>query len=142
MTYSGIGNSITFSVSQVGPRGATGATGPAGGSAIVASQTTSASLSASQSGTLFNNIGASEQINLSLPQAPSPFVPLQFGFFDATGSGIELVATSGIRIQNGSDISSEAGSFTSTGAGNLLSLMLMTPTLWVVTQITGVWDVA
>jgi hypothetical protein len=130
------GSTATVFVSGVGPQGASGST------LSVTNLSASTSLTATQNNTLFTNSAAGSAIACSLPAAQSPFKPLQFSFFDATGDGIEIVASAGTQIQSGADISSSGGNYTSTGAGNFLSVVMVSPTLWIVTNITGIWDVA
>ena len=131
-------DSVTFNISAVGPQGPPG---PSGSIADVVNLSASTSLTASQTGTYFTNAGATGMIVCSLPVAPSPFAPLTFGFIDVSGDGVEILAPAGVTIQNGSDVSSSGGNFTSTSAGNLLSILCISATLWIVTSITGIWDV-
>jgi hypothetical protein len=132
--------SVTITVGQQGPQGIPG---PAGAPiAGVVNATISGILSALQSLTLFTNNSAVGEIDLDLPAAPLPFQPLTFSLLLTAAQTFSLVASTGVTITNGSDSSSVGGSISSNTLGNFVTLVLVSPTQWVVTSITGIWNLA
>ena len=130
-------NQITFNVSSVGPVGPSGQ--PFSALSTVAA---SGSISASQSGTVFNNQGATAEIDLALPVAATPPAPMSFSLFVAANQNLALVAPSGVSIIYGPNSSSVGGSISSNAVGNFVSIALVSATQWVVTSISGVWNLA
>ena len=131
-------NQVAFDVSGVGPQGATG---PSGASfAALASVTESQTLVDSQAGSLFSNTGATGEVNLTLPVAGMPVMPIAFSLYVAENETFSFIAPAGVTIQNGADGSSAGGSISSNTVGNLVTIALISATLWVVTNIVGIWD--
>lgn len=132
--------SVTVCVGVQGPQGIPGPSGSAIGSvtAVVASTL----LTLAQASTLFNNTGAQGEVDLSLPAAPSPFTPFSFSMFVTTAQTFSFVAPSGVTIQNGSDSSSPGGSISSNVVGNFVTISCVSSTLWIVTNVTGLWNLA
>jgi hypothetical protein len=135
MSFSGIGNSVTFVVASGGPQGASGL--PFSG---VVPLTASAGLSLTQSGTMFTNTGAIAEVDLTLPAAPSTFYPVAISALVVAAETLSLVAPPGVTITNGADSSSSGGSISSNTVGNFVTVTLISATQWIVTSIVGVWE--
>ena len=130
--------SVTITVGQQGPQGPQG---PAGGSlAGVLNATTSTQITAAQNATLFTNTLAQAEVDLSLPSTLTPFQPLTMSLLVTTAQTFSFVAPLGVTITNGADSSSLGGSISSNVIGNFVTLVLVSPTQWVVTSITGIWN--
>lgn len=135
------GSGIGICVAQVGPQGPPGAQGPPGsliGNVVnlAASQT----ITAGQNGTLFTNTNSSGSINADLPASPAPFSTLVYSFYVGIAQTLNIVAPAGVTIKNGADSSSSGGQIFSNTVGNLLTIVLINSTTWLVTTITGIWE--
>lgn len=135
------GSGIGICVAQVGPQGPPGAQGPPG-SLIgnVVNLTASQTIMAAQNGTLFTNTNSSGSINADLPASPAPFSTLVYSFYVGADEPLNVVAPAGVTIQNGGDSSSAGGKIFSSTVGNLLTIVLINATTWIVTNITGIWE--
>lgn len=132
--------SVTITVGQQGPQGVPG---PAGAPiAGVVTVTTSAQLTTSQNSTLFTNNSALGEVDLGLPSTLSPFQPLTLSLLVTAAQTFSFVAPAGVVITNGSDSSSPGGSISSNAIGNFVTLVLVSAGQWVVTSITGIWNLA
>ena len=139
--FSNNGNMVTFTVSAVGPQGAAGAQGAAGLpfsaiTPVVASQAVAANLS----GSLFTNTGATGEVDITLPSAPSPLTPVSFSLFVAESETCSFIAPAGVTIQNSADISSSGGSISSNTVGNFVTITIVSATQWIVSAISGLWE--
>lgn len=124
-----------------GVQGPQGIPGPSGSPiSNVAPAVASASLTASQNTTLFTNTGALGAINLTLPPSQTPFIPMSFSLLVTVAQTLAFVAPSGVVIINGVDSSSVGGSLSSNVIGNYVTIVMASPTQWIVTNITGVWN--
>jgi len=131
-------SSVTFNVSGIGQQGPQGPSGLPFTRVELA--TLSRGLALSETGTLFNNLGANAEIDLSLPSTPTPLYPVTFSLYVATNETLSLIVPYGVTISNGSDSSSSGGSISSDTVGNLVTVVLISATQWVVTSIVGVWE--
>lgn len=130
--------SVTVTCGVQGPQGPPG---PAGAPVSnIATIVESEVLTSVQNTTLFLNTGASAEVDLTLPPVQSPFVPLTFSMLVAAAQDFSFVAPAGVIIINGSDSSSAGGSISSNIVGNFLTIIMVSATQWVVTNITGVWN--
>ncbi len=134
------GGSVIFNVSGIGPQGPVGPNGATISS--IENCVSSQAITASQNQAFFTNQGASDSISLDLPSSQTPFVPMVYSFLVVSSETLNIVAAAGMKIQNGSDVSSAGGYFSSNTVGNLLVIALVSPTLWVVTSLTGIWSLA
>ena len=124
-----------------GVQGPQGPPGPAG--ALISAVTpvvTSQNINPSQNGALFTNMGASVEVDLQLPVASSPFAPMTFSLLVANALPLAFVAPAGVTITNGSDVSTAGGSISSNAVGNYLTAVQVSPVQWMITNITGIWD--
>lgn len=128
------GGPVTVTCGVQGPQGAPGVV-----VAAVVPVTVSALLTAAQNSTLFTNTGATSEVDLTLPVALVPFQPLIFSLLVAAAQTFSFIAPSGVTIINGSDSSSTGGSISSNVIGNFLTIVMVSATEWVVTDITGIW---
>ena len=137
--FSPFGNAIIFNISAVGPQGPAGAPGMSGQTfSAITPVTASQAVSASLSGTLFSNVGATGEVDISLP--PSTIFPLTFSLYIGAAQTGKFIVPAGVTIYNGTDTSSSGGSISSNTVGNLVTLTLLSPTQWIVTSIVGIWS--
>lgn len=122
-----------------GVQGPQGIPGPPGAIGNVVTVTADQVLTASQNGTLFNNAGAQGEVDLTLPPASSPFVPVTFSLLVAAAQAFLFKLPSGVIMTNGDDESSAGGSISSNTVGNFLTVTMVSTTQWVVNAITGIW---
>lgn len=133
------GGNVTITCGVQGPQGPPG---PSGGVASVQTASESTTLTAAQSGTLFTNQGAVAEIDLTLPGAPSPFEPLTFTLLVVAAQLFGFICPAGVTITNGTDSTSAGGSIKSNAVGDLLTILMVSPTQWVIQNVTGLWIMA
>lgn len=126
---------VTVTCGVQGPQGPSGtaisAVVPVAASAVLASY---------QNAALFTNTPATGAINLTLPLSLIPFIPLSFSLLVTTAQTFGFIAPAGVTIINGSDTSSVGGSLSSNVIGNFVTIVLTSPTQWIVSAITGIWN--
>ena len=142
VTFTVQDSSVTFNVSGIGQQGPQGPAGPSGSGTVVVNNPTSYDVTADQSGTFFTNIGATGVTAALLPPAPSPFQSLTYTFFVGAAQEFGVNAQAGMTIQYQGNVSASGGTFYTNTQGNLMQIVLISATKWVVSQITGVWNIA
>lgn len=136
-------NAVTFNVSGIGAQGPVGPQGPSGtATTAIINNTASYDVTAAQNGAFFTNAGATGVTGALLPAAPSPFASLTYTFFVAANQDFGLTVQSGMTIQYQGNTSASGGTFSTSVQGNMVTVLLISATQWLVTVITGVWDIA
>jgi hypothetical protein len=86
-------------------------------------------------GTVFTNEGATSQMDFALPSAAAGLGPFTFVVQDA--DGIQIDAATGDTIRIGADVSSSAGTLTSTTIGDSVTLVAINATEWIAIASVG-----
>lgn len=111
---------------------------PFGHAGIVA-DADGAVLTSSDSGTSYNNAGATAQATFTLPAAA---VGLEFEFICMDTDGLKIQLTSGDILRTGSGNTTNDGSATATTVGAAIRIVALDSTNWVTKSITGTWTLA
>jgi hypothetical protein len=96
--------------------------------------TTPVSVAVADSGTVFTNEWATEKIVFNLPTAAANLI---YTFVVQDDDGIDVTANTGDTIRIAADVTSTAGTITSTTIGSVVTLVAINDTEWVATQV--VW---
>lgn len=96
--------------------------------------TTPVSVAVADSGTVFTNEWATEKIVFNLPTAAANLI---YTFVVQDDDGIDVTANTGDTIRIAADVTSTAGTITSTTIGSVITLVAINDTEWVATQV--VW---
>ena len=106
---------------------------------IVTDVTSPVTLTVAQSGSIFNNSGASGAVTYNLPAAAAGLV---YGFAVITAQNLIVDAAAGDLIYIGSSASSAGGTATSNTIGSALYMVAIDATNWVCLSDTGTWVTA
>lgn len=131
-------NDLTVICGISGPQGARGLPGLPFTS--VMNPTVSGPITAEQNSTLFTNTGATGEIDLALPVALDPFVPLAFSLLITAAHEFRFTLPDGVVITNGDNSSLPGGYLTSNVVNNFVTIIMVSPTQWIIALITGIWD--
>lgn len=108
---------------------------PAGGSVVA--KVASYAVLASDSGTTFNNLGASGAITLTLP---TPAVGLTYSFVTAAAQNMILDVGGSVVIGIGEIATSPGGQVACNSPYSAITLKALSTTLWVAVAMTGSWN--
>jgi len=106
----------------------------------VLSKTTNYSVSGDDSGTQLDNIGASAEVNFTLPD-PTAFAGAQYGFTVKAAFNLRVTAPTGVTISIGTSTSATAGNIVASAAYASVFLMAISATEYVALSSTGSWTV-
>lgn len=95
-------------------------------------------LTATQSGALFTNEGATGRADFTLPTA---LAGLEFNFYCQDTDGIRIIAAAGDTIRIGASVSAAAGRIDSTTIGSAVKLVAINATEWIAVTDSGTWTV-
>lgn len=109
------------------------------GTPVTAQASTPLTLTASDTGKVYTNEGASAQIVFNLPTAA---VGLNFTFVTQDADGIQIVAASGDTIRIAASATPAAGNISNTTIGNTVQLVAINATEWIATYYVGTWTVS
>lgn len=104
----------------------------------VTAATTTASPSATDTGTVYTNEGDADGATILLPTAVAG---LQFTVYVQTAQTLTLTANSGDTIRIANSVTAAAGSITSNVVGSSVTLVAINSTEWVATSSVGSWSV-
>lgn len=130
-------NGITITTGVQGPQGPGG---PAGNVGNVVPVTASRAISAVENTTLYTNEGATGEVDLTLPNPTNPFVPLQFSLLVVAAQKFEFKAPAGVIITNGADSTTAGGTISSNTVNNVVTVIMVSATHWIISSIVGLWD--
>lgn len=102
-------------------------------------RTTDMTLVATNSGTVFNNIGAGAQVTFTLPTAADG---MWFGFYVDAAQTVVVDAAGTDTIRHVADVSSAGGTFTSGAQYSYLEIWCVSAGKWIVKIRTGTWTSA
>lgn len=102
------------------------------------SKTGNYSVLALDTGTQFDNIGASGEVDFTLPTAA---IGLKYGFIVKAAQVLKIIAGSSTIIAIGSSISASAGNIQANVAYASVQIEAISTTEWVATAVTGSWTV-
>lgn len=88
------------------------------------------------SGTFFNNIGASGSVNFTLPTASAG---LHYSFTIQAAQTVTVTAGSSTTIRSGANVTAAAGNITSSSVGNTIHIFAISATEWYTEAIVGSW---
>jgi len=114
----------------------------------VASRTTNTSLTAAQSGTIFDNINANDEVVFQLPRDADTSYRIPagtwYGFYVGADNVVRVRAGMGAVIRMGGSVSLEGGDAISDMVGDYLELMCLIDggAVWAARSMVGSWDVA
>lgn len=128
-------------VIKINPRGGAVQTG----ANLRASKTTDYTVTVADSGTHFDNVGASSTVVFTLPTDPTVSAAaggVAYGFTVGAGQRLRVTASALATINNGGTVTGAGGNISSTLVGSYLQLTNYDTSngrLWVAKSITGTW---
>jgi hypothetical protein len=109
------------------------------GDPVTAQASTPLSPAATDSGKVYTNEGATEQIVFNLPTAAAG---LAFTFIIQDSDGIQVVANTGDTIRVAGSATPAAGNIQATTVGNTVKLIAINDTEWIAVFYVGTWTVS
>lgn len=102
------------------------------------SKTANYNILSADSGTQFDNIGASGEVDFTLPTAAAG---LKYGFIVKAAQVLKIIAGASTIIAIGTSISASAGNIQANTAYSAVQVEAISTTEWVATAVTGSWTV-
>lgn len=93
---------------------------------------------ADATGQTYSNTGASGSVAFTTP--PIAVAGMRARFYVGAAQNLVVTANTGQTIRNGADVSASGGTLTSNVIGNIVSLLAVSATQWVVDHVTGDWS--
>ncbi len=109
------------------------------GSVSVTARTTALTLAATDGNKVFTNEGASGEVDFTLPSAAAGIGP--YTFIIEAAQVLKVIAHSGDTIRMAATVGAAAGNISANTVGNVVTLVAMNATEWIVISAIGTWTV-
>lgn len=108
---------------------------------VHASKTSNYTVLVGESGIIFDNTGASAEVDFTLPTAAAGNKGLRYTFIVVAAQTLKVIAGASTKIAIGASNSGTAGNISNATAFGSVTLEAVSATQWVATSSTGTWTV-
>lgn len=93
------------------------------------------------SGTQFDNIGATSEVDFTLPSCTAAMAGMKFGFYVGAAQTLKVIAPASTTIRVAANVSMSAGNITNATIGSYIELTCVAANTYVAKSFIGTWTV-